>query len=69
VQCAGRILRPFPGKTTAEVHGYHDVATDVLASSLAKRAPRMIVSRQIQVEANMSATAQAKPSGFCNPIA
>jgi superfamily II DNA or RNA helicase len=27
VQYAGRILRPFPGKTTAEVHDYHDVAT------------------------------------------
>jgi superfamily II DNA or RNA helicase len=39
VQYAGRILRPFPGKTTAEVHDYHDVATGVLASSLAKRAP------------------------------
>lgn len=39
VQYAGRILRPFPGKTTAEVHDYHDVVTGVLASSLAKRAP------------------------------
>ena len=39
VQYAGRILRPFPGKTTAEVHDYHDVATGVLASSLTKRAP------------------------------
>jgi superfamily II DNA or RNA helicase len=39
VQYAGRILRPYPGKTTAEVHDYHDTATGVLASSLAKRAP------------------------------
>jgi superfamily II DNA or RNA helicase len=39
VQYSGRILRPFPGKTTAEVHDYHDAATGVLASSLAKRAP------------------------------
>ncbi|SNR92539.1 DEAD/DEAH box helicase [Blastococcus mobilis] len=39
VQYAGRILRPFPGKTTAEVHDYHDVATGVLASSLTKRGP------------------------------
>lgn len=39
VQYADRILRPFPGKTTAEVHDYHDVATGVLASSLGKRAP------------------------------
>ncbi|WP_448639391.1 TOTE conflict system archaeo-eukaryotic primase domain-containing protein [Geodermatophilus sp. URMC 63] len=39
VQYAGRILRPFPGKTTAEVHDYYDVATGVLASSLTKRAP------------------------------
>jgi superfamily II DNA or RNA helicase len=39
VQYAGRILRPHIGKTTAEVHDYHDTATPVLASSLAKRAP------------------------------
>jgi superfamily II DNA or RNA helicase len=38
VQYVGRILRPYPGKTTAEVHDYHDTATGVLASSLAKRA-------------------------------
>ncbi len=38
VQCVGRILRPYPGKTTAEVHDYHDALTGVLASSLAKRA-------------------------------
>jgi len=39
VQYAGRILRPYPAKTTAEIHDYHDAATGVLASSLAKRAP------------------------------
>lgn len=39
VQYAGRILRPYPGKETAEIHDYHDAATVVLASSLAKRAP------------------------------
>lgn len=39
VHYTGRILRAFPGKTTAEVHDYHDVATGVLAASLAKRAP------------------------------
>lgn len=39
VQYAGRILRPHPGKITAEVHDYHDIATGVLASSLARRAP------------------------------
>ena len=39
VQYAGRILRAHPGKSTAEVHDYHDVATGVLGSSLAKRAP------------------------------
>jgi len=38
-QYAGRILRPYPGKTTAEAHDYHDELTAVLASSLAKRAP------------------------------
>jgi superfamily II DNA or RNA helicase len=39
VQYVGRILRPHPGKTTAEVYDYHDMETSVLASSLAKRAP------------------------------
>jgi superfamily II DNA or RNA helicase len=39
VQYVGRVLRPHPGKTTAEVHDYHDINTPVLASSLAKRAP------------------------------
>jgi superfamily II DNA or RNA helicase len=39
VQYVGRILRPYPGKTTAEVYDYHDIDTRVLASSLAKRAP------------------------------
>ncbi|MEX2291809.1 MAG: DEAD/DEAH box helicase family protein [Mycobacteriales bacterium] len=38
VQYVGRILRPYPGKATAEVHDYHDVHEGVLASSLAKRA-------------------------------
>ena len=36
VQYAGRILRPYDGKTTAEVHDYIDERTGVLASSLAK---------------------------------
>jgi superfamily II DNA or RNA helicase len=39
VQYAGRVLRPHPGKVTAEVHDYHDGATGVLASTLARRAP------------------------------
>lgn len=39
VQYVGRVLRAFPGKETAEVHDYHDVATPVLAAALAKRAP------------------------------
>jgi superfamily II DNA or RNA helicase len=38
VQYAGRILRPYPGKGTAEVHDYHDVRTGVLAATLAGRA-------------------------------
>ena len=38
VQYVGRIMRPYPDKTTAEVHDYHDVVTGVLASSLSKRA-------------------------------
>jgi len=39
VQYVGRILRPYDGKTTAEVHDYHDELTGVLAAALAKRAP------------------------------
>jgi superfamily II DNA or RNA helicase len=39
VQHVGRIMRPCPGKSTAEVHEYQDVFTGVLASSLGKRAP------------------------------
>jgi superfamily II DNA or RNA helicase len=39
VQYAGRILRPYPGKETAEVHDYHDAATGVLAAALAGRSP------------------------------
>jgi superfamily II DNA or RNA helicase len=39
VQYVGRIMRPHPGKATAEVHDYHDRNTGVLAASLAKRAP------------------------------
>jgi hypothetical protein len=39
VQYAGRILRPYPGKETAEVHNYHDTRTGVLAATLAGRAP------------------------------
>lgn len=38
VQYVGRVMRPYPGKATAEVHDYHDIDTGVLASSLAKRA-------------------------------
>jgi hypothetical protein len=39
VQCAGRGIRAAPGKDTAEVHDYHDVATPVLAASLQRRMP------------------------------
>lgn len=39
VQYAGRVLRAYPGKETAEVHDYHDVDTPVLAAALSKRAP------------------------------
>jgi superfamily II DNA or RNA helicase len=39
LQYVGRIMRPYDGKATAEVHDYHDELTGVLASSLAKRAP------------------------------
>jgi superfamily II DNA or RNA helicase len=39
VQYVGRIVRPHPGKTTAQVHDYHDVNVPVLAHSLNRRAP------------------------------
>jgi hypothetical protein len=42
VQYAGRILRPYHGKASAEIHDYHDYhdyLTGVFAASLAKRAP------------------------------
>ncbi len=39
VQYAGRVLRTYPGKHTAEVHDYHDVGVPVLAAALAKRTP------------------------------
>lgn len=42
VQYAGRILRAYPGKQTAEVHDYHDAEMPVLAAALAKRAPGYI---------------------------
>jgi superfamily II DNA or RNA helicase len=39
VQYAGRVLRTYPGKQTAEVHDYHDIEVPALAAALAKRAP------------------------------
>ncbi|WP_307857046.1 TOTE conflict system archaeo-eukaryotic primase domain-containing protein [Pseudarthrobacter albicanus] len=39
VQYAGRVIRPYPGKTVATVHDYYDESTPVLAASLNKRAP------------------------------
>ena len=39
VQYAGRVLRSYPGKQTAEVHDYHDIEVPVLAAALTKRAP------------------------------
>jgi len=38
VQYVGRIMRPYPGKLTAEVHDYHDAEKGVLAASLSGRA-------------------------------
>jgi len=42
IQYVGRILRTHQGKTTAEVHDYHDINTGALASALTKRAPGYI---------------------------
>jgi superfamily II DNA or RNA helicase len=39
IQYAGRITRPYPSKTTATVHDYHDELTPVIASSPKQRAP------------------------------
>ena len=39
IQCAGRVVRPAPGKDTAEVHDYHDRASPILAASLRRRMP------------------------------
>ena len=39
VQYVGRVIRPLPSKTTAEVHDYVDVHTPVLAAALRRRAP------------------------------
>jgi superfamily II DNA or RNA helicase len=39
VQYAGRVLRAYPGKLTAEVHDYYDIDVPVLAAALGKRAP------------------------------
>lgn len=39
VQYVGRIIRPHPGKDSAQVHDYHDVHVPVLAHSLIRRAP------------------------------
>ncbi|MDO5696949.1 MAG: helicase-related protein [Dermatophilus congolensis] len=39
VQCAGRVVRAHPGKTTAEVHDYHDNDAPILSASLHRRMP------------------------------
>jgi superfamily II DNA or RNA helicase len=39
VQCAGRVVRPAPGKSIAEVHDYHDPLVPLLATSLKRRMP------------------------------
>lgn len=39
VQCAGRVVRPSPGKELVEVHDYHDAHVPLLATSLKRRMP------------------------------
>jgi superfamily II DNA or RNA helicase len=67
VQYAGRIMRPYPGKETAEVHDYHDAATGVLAATLAGRAPGYISlgfpdPRQITLTPSTSPAPAADPA-------
>ena len=66
VQYAGRILRPYDGKTTAEVHDYVDEQTRVLASSLAKRAPGY-VSLGFPDPRRLPYTPSAKAAGTACP--
>ncbi len=44
VQYVGRILRAYPGKTTAEVHDHHDVREGVLAFRSSSARPRTSAS-------------------------
>ncbi len=67
VQYAGRIMRPYPGKETAEVHDYHDAATGVLAATLAGRAPGYISlgfpdPRQVTATESASSVPAAEPA-------
>jgi superfamily II DNA or RNA helicase len=67
IQYVGRILRPCDGKTTAEVHDYHDELTGVLGSSLAKRAPGYISlgfpdPRRLPHTASASGPAEREPA-------
>lgn len=68
VQYAGRILRSYHGKATAEVHDYHDELTGVLASSLAKRAPGYTSlgfpdPRKLPYTPSVDTTRQTQPEG------
>jgi len=68
IQYAGRILRPCPGKTTAEVHDYHDHQTGVLAATLAGRAPGY-TSLGFPDPRRLPPTASAKPAAEPTPLA
>ena len=45
VQYAGRIMRPYPGKSTAEVHDYHDVSHGSPGVIASQACPRVHESR------------------------
>jgi superfamily II DNA or RNA helicase len=62
VQYVGRVLRPYLGKTTAEVHDYHDIATGVLASSLRKRAPGYTSLGFPDPRAQLRSTSEGQPT-------
>ena len=68
IQYAGRILRLCDGKTTAEIHDYHDEQTGVLAAALAKRAPGY-TGLGFPDPRRLAPTPSASSASLCDPAA